>query len=201
MKKFLAICLAVAFALACVGCSSVNSLMRDSSSTPASSAPQAPQSAGSENTNGADEDYYHEGRMGDVMSNVFFDFTVDSAQWVDEYNGYTAAEGNALVDTVITVKNTFGEALPMSIYDFQIQWGAGDEDYGYQKEEWEGGELMPTQWEIKPAQTVTYHVVYEVPADTTDFSISYLELFDDESEGNVFFVYFELDPYTSGVNA
>ena len=33
-------------------------------------------------------------------------------------------------------------------------------------------------------------LVYEVPAGNRDFSISYLEQFDDNSEGDTFFVFF-----------
>jgi len=36
-------------------------------------------------------------------------------------------------------------------------------------------------------------LVFEVPEGYKDFSISYLEVFDDYSEGNVFFVYFTAD--------
>ena len=33
-------------------------------------------------------------------------------------------------------------------------------------------------------------LVYEVPADSKDFSISYLEAFEEGDEGDTFFVYF-----------
>ena len=35
-----------------------------------------------------------------------------------------------------------------------------------------------------------YHLIYEVPAGNMIFSVSYLEVFADDSEGNVYFVYF-----------
>ena len=39
-------------------------------------------------------------------------------------------------------------------------------------------------------------LVYEVPADTVDFSVSFAEYFEDDTEGDVYFVYFTAD--TSG---
>ena len=72
-----------------------------------------------------------EGELGDTMSNMFFDFTVNSAGTVDSYDGYTPSDGNQLILCNITLKNTFGEALPMYDSDFQLQWGDGDEDYAW----------------------------------------------------------------------
>ena len=62
------------------------------------------------------------GHLGDTMHTMFFDFSVENAQWVEEVNGYTAGEGNALFEATIKITNTFGEALPMGTYDFQAQW-------------------------------------------------------------------------------
>ncbi len=135
----------------------------------------------------------YEGRIGDTLETVFFDFSVDSAKFVDSYEGYRASEGNQLIDAVVSIKNTFPDKLPMFNSDFQIQWGPGDQDFGYGTDELEGvSGVMPDSYELGRAEKCQYHIIYEVPAGTTDFSISYLEIFADDSTGDAFFIYFEL---------
>ena len=141
----------------------------------------------------ADEDGYAEGGVGDTFRTVFFDWSLDSVSYPSEYEGYVPAEGMQLLDCVITVKNTFGEELPMFNSDFQIQWhdlGDGDEDFGYGIEMDDSSTVMPSEFGLANRDSCTYHVVYEVPADASEFSVSYLEFFSDNTEGDVFFAYF-----------
>ena len=133
------------------------------------------------------------GRIGDAMVTAFFDFTLLSAEKRAEYEGYVPAEGYVLVDVAIGVYNTFGETVPMFASDFQIQWGDGEEEYGYPVQEITGEQAVPEQYPLHPFETAEYHHVYEVPEDTGEYSVSFLELYEDESQGDVFFVYFELE--------
>lgn len=143
---------------------------------------------------GYDHDsYYHEGAMGDTMENVFFNFRVDDAWFVDNYGGYEPREGCELVDVLLTVENTFGEELPMFNMDFQIQWGGeGNDDYEFALSELaeENPEVMPDEFVLEDGEERQYHLIYEVPTGNMIFSVSYLEVFADDSEGNVYFVYF-----------
>lgn len=132
------------------------------------------------------------GYMGDVLRTVFFDFSVNSAYICPELDAYVPVEGNQLLVAEITVKNTSTYSMPMVDWDFQIQWGDDeDEDaFGYPITESIIDNQMPGEYEIPINESVTYTVVYEVPADTKDFSISFLEYFENDTEGDVFFVYF-----------
>ena len=132
-----------------------------------------------------------DGRIGDTMENTFFQYTVKSAAIVDEYAGYAPEEGYMLVDAVVLTKNVFTETIEMYDTDFQIQWGDGEEDYGYPIAALDDT-MIPETYELGRAESKEYHCVYEVPEGSTDFSISYLEQFSDGSEGDVFFVFFEL---------
>lgn len=132
-----------------------------------------------------------DGRIGDIMKNTFFQYTVKSAAIVDEYAGYTPEDGYILVDAVVDTKNVFTESIEMYDTDFQIQWGDGDEDYGYPIAALDDT-MIPDTYELRRAESKEYHCVYEVPEGSTNFSISYLEQFTDGSEGDVFFVFFEL---------
>lgn len=205
MKKFGVLLLAAILAAALTGCGRWGILSHDMDDLPerlmdqrggfslpdGGSAPQADSGASESEPGG----YTITGEPGDVMSTCFFDFTVKSAAIVADYGGKTADDGEELLDTVIEVKNTYGSALPMSIYDFQIQWGDGDEDFDYEDDDFWGADgAMPESYQLKDGQSVTYHVVFSVPADSTDFSVSYLERFSDDTTGDVYFVYFTADP-------
>lgn len=140
---------------------------------------------------------YFEGRMGDTMKTYFFDYTVNSAYVCDEYEGYQPEEGKSLLVADVTVKNTFYESIVMFDTDFQVQWNSDAE------EDWDvpityyGNEMsddqFPDEYELSVNEERSGLLVFEVPEDKKDFSISYLELFDDDSEGDVFFVYFTAD--------
>lgn len=141
------------------------------------------------------EDGYAEGYMGDVMRTAFFDFSVDSAYTCAELDSYIPAEGNQLLVTDITVKNTSTYSMPMVDWDFQIQWGdyENDDAFGYPISEPIIDNQMPAEYEIAINDSVTYTTVFEVPADSKDYSISFLEYFTNDEEGDLFFVYFNAE--------
>ena len=144
------------------------------------------------------EDGYGEGNLGDTMHTYFFDYTVNSAYLCPEFEGYTPSqEGYTLLVADVTVKNTFNESIPMYDTDFQVQWNTED---GYDVPityyaDAVSDQQLPTEYELAVDEERTGLLVFEVPADQKDFSISYLELFESETseegdEGDVFFVYF-----------
>ncbi len=88
-----------------------------------------------------------DGEIGTTFRTAFFEYSVDSVAYPSEYEGYTPAAGMQLLDVVITIKNTFGEELPMYNSDFQIQWhdlGNGEEDYGFGIEMDSSSTIMPS---------------------------------------------------------
>ena len=137
---------------------------------------------------------YSEGRFGDTMETYFFDYTVNSAYLCEEYDGYQPTDGNCILVAEVTVKNTFNESIEMYDTDFQIQWNSdGADDYDFPITAYVdpvSDEQLESTYELGINEEVTGLLVYEVPTGEKDFSISYLELFDDESEGDVYFVYF-----------
>lgn len=174
------------------GCDSVTDLVNDvvggSGSSTSSGTPYASVAEDGRETGG-----YVDGRLGDTMQNVFFAFTVDKVELASEYGGQAAPDGSSYIVAEITVKNTFGEALPLWYDDFQIQWGEGDEDYGYAIEPFTDDQ-MPLEYEMKKGESITKTHVFEVPTleGKNEYSISFLEYYEDGFTGNVFFVYFDL---------
>lgn len=139
-------------------------------------------------------DGFAEGYFGDVMHTVFFDYTVNSAYTCMDYCGYTPDEGNMLLVTDVTVKNTTRSTVTMYDTDFQAQWGGeGDEDFEVPITWYVdpvSDDQLPGEYDLSVNETKTGVLVFEVPEGEADFSVSYMELFSDGGEGNTFFVYF-----------
>ena len=135
-----------------------------------------------------------EGRLNDTMHTMFFDFTVTGAYLAEEYEGYQPAEGNQLLVADITVKNTFRESIEMYDTDFQAQWGEDEDPETFTELEPVGGYQLPGTYPLAVDEERSGQLVYEVPQGYVDFSLSYLELYDDGSEeentGDTYFVFF-----------
>lgn len=210
MRKFSYALAGIALAVCLTGCSKASSVLnRDSEETQESEGTQEIKESlfdreteeDTEDADDADSDDgvsseggYGEGRMGDTMKTYFFDYTVNSAYVCEEFAGYQPAEGKDLLVADVTVKNTFNESIPMFDSDFQVQWNSdAEEDYdvpiSYYGNE-VSDEQLPESYELAINEEVTGLLVFEVPEGEKDFSISYLELFDDDSEGDVYFVFF-----------
>ena len=138
--------------------------------------------------------------FGATKKTYFFDYTVNSAYVCSEFEGYQPAEGNELLVAEVTVKSTFSESFDMYDTDFQAQWGGtGDEDFSVPIT-YDGTEegLAPLTEEQPPGiytlakkgESRTGLLVFEVPAGNKEFSISYMEAFDDDSTGDTYFVNF-----------
>ena len=144
-----------------------------------------------------DSEGYAEGILGTTMHTEFFDFTINSAYTCASYEGYTPDESNQMVVAEITVKNTFSESVPMFDTDFEILWNDDADDayeypitYYLETGKTIGQNMLPDQYKLAKNESRTGIVAYEVPAGETDFVIGYQTIFDDESEGNIFFVFF-----------
>lgn len=146
------------------------------------------------------EDGYAEGKMGDTMRNSFFDYSVNSAYICDTYGNYIPQDGYELLVADMTVKNTFGEPLPMFDSDFQVHWDPDAADafdypitFYLEDEIGLGNEMLPKQYDLAEDESRTGLLVFEVPVDGKEFSISYMEYFDDNTSGDTFYVFFDAE--------
>lgn len=207
MKKFASLFLAtVVTAAVLTGCGSNGTLNGTSGSTASSTTPSssaasssaATPSSSSTSAGYPDENGNAEGRLGDTMHTYFFDYTVNSAYLCDEYEGHTPQAGNEILVADVTIKNTATSTLPMFDTDFQIQWNDdADDAYGfpitYDLNDVLNDQMLPGEYELGIGKSINGLLVFEVPAGNKNFSISYLEMFDDDTTGDVFFVYFSAD--------
>ena len=145
-----------------------------------------------------------EGHIGDSMRTCFFDFTVNHYETYSQYENYLPSDGNMLLAVDITVTNTMDEDIPMYDDDFQIQWNdPADDAYRvpvtspwYENPPvFTGENALPAEYSLAPGESRTGLLIFEVPKDSSDFNLSYLEIYsydDNEEElyGDVFFVYF-----------
>lgn len=211
MKKFSYVLAGVALSLCLVGCGDIKSMIgsakeesqetvetKEAEETKEVEVPKEeekePESVPEAEDNTGSTGQYAEGRIGDTMKTYFFDYTVNSAYLCDEYNGYQPADGKCILVAEVTVKNTFNESIEMYDTDFQIQWNsAGADDYDFPITAYAdpvSEEQLQSIYELGINEEVTGLLVYEVPTERKDFSISYLEQFDTGDEGDVYFVYF-----------
>ncbi|MBU5625729.1 DUF4352 domain-containing protein [Oscillibacter sp. MSJ-2] len=195
----LLLALALAVSLAGCGGSGSSGNKGSSSSGASSSGVQVDLRDGVEYEEGGESGY-----LGDVMHTAFLNFAVTDAYTCPTYGGYTPAEGNQVLVVSVSILNTGISSLPMFDTDFQIQWGSeNDEDYGWpittSEEPWEkqpqSGEALddnqlPGEYEIGINKERSGLLFFEVPADSKDFSVSFEEFFEDETVGDLYFVYF-----------
>lgn len=197
MKRWLTVLLALTLTLALAGCGGKNS---GGSKGGGANANSGGANVGSGGGDVYAEDGWAEGRIGDTMHTYWFNYTVNSAYTCGEFAGRSAAEDCRLLVVEVTVKNTITSSVEMYDTDFQAQWGgSGEEDYRLPIttdpetcEELDpiSDDQLPGTYSLGVNQERTGLLVYEVPAGERDFSISYLEAFEEGDEGDTFFVYF-----------
>lgn len=200
MKKIIritAVSLILAMTMALTACNAVR-LLKNASEAGKNDEPAVEE--GDKNIIEASPDEeYAEGRIGNLMRTMWFDFTVTDAAIADDYHGYAPAEGEELVVVTVDLKNTYTASLPMWDYDFQLTWGSGDDEFSYPVTD--GGNVetvyegqMPGEYSLGIDQKATYEIVYPAPAGQSDFSLWFVENIDDGSEegkeGNYFAVFF-----------
>ncbi len=132
---------------------------------------------------------YHS-EPGQAQETVFFTFTVDDAEQVDEFAGYEPVAGNQLVRVDVTEQGTFHRELTMYAYDFQLHFGDGE--YANPLMGLEDDSLMPAEFPLQKGDEMQYSLLFEVPEEYDEFSLIYLEQFSGGSSGDLFSVDFTI---------
>lgn len=125
-----------------------------------------------------------QGKVGKNYSTQWFEFRIDYIEEVAEYAGYKPAEGNRLLDVLIMEKCTFDEPIPMGTFDFYLDAAALDEEI-FPMDPLDQT-MMPEDFDLAAGESVSYHMIYEVPKNTTDLLLSYSEVDEDENIGTLF---------------
>ncbi len=153
-KKVLAVVLSLMALITFSSCDTFDSLLNDKASS-----------------NGR-----HTFKVGDKASTMFFDFTVLSAEKIDEYTGITPSENKQLIAVVATVTNTFGKDLELYDTDFFLQWGKnGEIEDGTMPIEAIDDAMAPGTYYLANGATVELLYVFEAPSEAPEFHFVYAE--------------------------
>lgn len=154
-----------------------------------------------------------DGYLGDVIHTYWFNFAIDEAYTCSAYGNYTAPEGSQLLVVHMGIRNTTKSSVPMSDADFQAIWSdEADDAYAWpittdenvmnnqvQVSQQLSEQQLPCQYDIPVKGTVMGDLVFVVPAQlpdgspNRDFAVDFLEMFDDDSTGDYYAVYFTAD--------
>ena len=127
------------------------------------------------------------------LSTAFFDFQVNSASLVTQLEEYEPSDpNNRFLVVNITVQNTFTDdsSIPMFDTDFVLSWPDLGEDSIYCEDNFASTQL-PEAYEIFKGESRTGDLVFVVPSGQTSFTLEYLEIYEDEFEGNTFKISFD----------
>ena len=135
---------------------------------------------------GTGKDY----ELGQKVSTHWFDFQVEEARTADSYNGYLAPEGARLAVCTLSLKNTFGEAVPMNRGDFVLVWEAdGDaiSDDGltgaYAMERYSVKQL-PDEYTLEREETRSGTLVFVVPDGVERAALRFQEYYAEGEQGS-----------------
>ena len=129
------------------------------------------------------------GEINKTYSTQWFSFTVKSIETVSEYAGHTAPEGMKLISVLVEETNIFGSTIPMGTMDFYV-----DEvsllDYIYPISPLDET-MMPDEFDLAADETAEYYMIFEVPADISDYMLMYTEIDENNDIGATFTINFK----------
>lgn len=122
--------------------------------------------------------------VGESLSTLFFDFTVNQAGPVDSYADYTAEDGEQLVVANVTVTNTTDAPIEMYDSDFTLAWGEAEDAFAWVFDAFADA-MQPAEETLNPGEGRTYDLLYAVPAEQKNLTLCYTENYQDEKGAEV----------------
>ena len=133
------------------------------------------------------------GYVGDIMHTYWFDFTVNNTLFSQSFQGYTAREGYQLIVLDLSIENTFEEEVPMSDWDFWVEWGDNNYDFDYSFPVADSYDIsldfLPEHYYLPTDDIVTGLLMFEVPVGYSEYMLIFEEYFENEEVGDWFGVY------------
>ncbi|MEG2054029.1 MAG: hypothetical protein RR052_03725 [Oscillospiraceae bacterium] len=153
-----------------------------------------------------DGDDFYSGELGTVMSGEFFDFQVIECKESKTYDGemaeyadYVPAEGNMLMNVVVNVKDTCEDHIiengtyGMMMFDNDFYIVARELSDTPPSLGADIQESKDNEWLMTKGEMVTRTLVYEVPAETDNFAFIYDEVFSDDTTGESFALFLNVE--------
>ena len=198
MKIIKSAALILAAVLALTACNSRSSVTVDGSSGVSS----ADSSSNSSETfldraskfleaDGRDYGKEHTAEIGETLDNEFFSLKVTETYRYSSMGDYVPNDGFDFVAVNITVKNIFSDVIPVGTYDYVLRWGEGDDNSfkAYETDDlliYYDMELFPDDVNLSIGASRSGYVIFEAPTDSTELMLEYVEVYDDDFEGNTY---------------
>lgn len=200
MKRYISLFLALALCIfALAACKDKPAGQNEGEQTGGLTIEKTDGDAAGTQTEGEEPEYYS-GQLGDVMHTYFFDFSVNDVYMCDDYNGRISEEGLSMLVADVTITNSFDSEIPMSDWDFQLIWGEGDEEFAYPiTSDSETGEALPqvspeqlpAEYSLAQGESINGKLVFDLPEGLSSLSIATMDMYSDDTTGDVYFVDFE----------
>lgn len=114
------------------------------------------------------------GEIGEEVRTMFYTFTLRDPYMTATINGSTAPEDEEYLVIEITIQNTDNVSIEMADTEFCVAWGDGENDYTapvtYYSDTVLDENQMPESYTLRKDTSLTGLLIYEVPADQTDFT-------------------------------
>ena len=141
------------------------------------------------------------GKTGETLSTMFFDYTVTTARLEDEMQGMTGHDGYKLLVADVTVTNNTESTVQMTDADFYVSWGDGDTDFDYPVTLYSTTQLserqMPAKYELEAGASKSGELIFAVPPEATTFGLKTQDYYTDGKssepvKGDIYTVTIEL---------
>ena len=130
---------------------------------------------GSSNAASSGEDKKTEAGMGETLSTMFFDVTLDNASLADSVGEVLVGKQNKFLIVDITVTNTTGSPIEMADSDFWAKWGDGDEEYDAPitayGEEVDLTDGLPSRYTLAAGEAKSGKLVFVTDKEKTSFQL------------------------------
>ena len=127
----------------------------------------------------------------DKVSAKWYDFTVNYAEELSEYQGYKAGDGKKLVHANITITNTSEKEVYLFEDDFALIWDLDKEERSYiSSMPAYTNTMLTNEIAININETKTIDTVYEIDKSIKKpMAIYYYEQYSDGQKGNKYYIY------------
>ncbi|MBQ9948008.1 MAG: DUF4352 domain-containing protein [Oscillospiraceae bacterium] len=129
-------------------------------------------------------------KIGEKLKNEFFAMTVNEAYRMTSVSGYVPDdESYEYLCVNVTCTNIFSETINVGAYDFDIRWGDGDDEVEYaiyEEDENYGYDLYPGEYDLPKNKSVTGNIYFFIPKDVSEVTFEYVEIYEDDFNGNTY---------------
>lgn len=135
----------------------------------------------------------HSAEIGEELKNEFFSLKVTDVYRYSSMGEYLPDDGFDFVAVNISVGNIFSESIPVGSYDYVLRWGEGDEN---SFEAFQVGNMhtdydisfFPDDTTLSVGASKSGYIIFEAPSDSTELTLEYLEVYEDDFEGNTYHI-------------